>query len=398
MDGSLGTQVRAPRRVRNSLHAPRGEHALGGRCASTHRPARCGGRTVVRPPVRSMLRRHRWTCVAAPRPEPRPRFWNSVAMRRLWLRTRRPRDRFPDHSDVATGAAIAASAAVRRHRTRPRDSDDRPGRHLVPYRLDTPTTPQVSPQGRRFFGDGQNSRHRPATRNARHRQLRAKHWTRRCRRDLAAASPTVTVSTAHVHADARCLFSAEARPAWFGRSCRCPPKRAPVRPPPVRTVAGQASDIEVGFRRRDHVATFPTAQHAQQNPRKPASTRSRLERAETHLRRNRASTSCSTTSRRTSEHPFHRPDTTGVLPRRASNPRRCRHRRGSPHRSRTGLGIVRTTGHPTASGLPPEPTELRSPPTPRGVRPPVDLLQPLPATVESLASGPVERAPAVHIG
>jgi hypothetical protein len=55
-----------------------------------------------------------------------------------------------------------------------------------------------------------------------------------------------------------------------------------------------------GLQRRDGVATTPTDQHALPgDPGAPNTTHSRLERVETHLRRNRVTASRSTTSRRT---------------------------------------------------------------------------------------------------
>lgn len=130
----------------------------------------------------------------------------------------------------------------------------------------------------------------------------------------------------------------------------------------------------------------------------PSTTLSRLERAETHLRQDRAVFS----GRRriaepteTSKHQTGRDRTPSPIERPTSmmSPSPSAASRGSSE-----PWIVRTTRHPSMCGLPRPPREPE-------VRPPrgtdvlqINLLQPFPMTVGCLAFGPDGRLSAVHDG
>lgn len=189
------------------------------------------------------------------------------------------------------GLRLPPPAFRRRRGPRPRGSNDRSVHHLVPYRLDTPTTPQVSPRVHRMFSDGWKSRLPLVTRSAQICQLHLKLQLRRCRRNRTSMSPTVTRAPGASIADARCLFSVESTTTRLRRPIEAPrrePRRSSSRSKRCETSVGHRG----GLRRRDRVATIPTDQHALPGDRgEPNTTRSRLERAETHFRRSRAATS-----------------------------------------------------------------------------------------------------------
>jgi hypothetical protein len=181
-------------------------------------------------------------------------------MRRVGLRTAAHADRLPGHPDVATRGAFASAAFRRQRCPRPRGSDDIPVHHLVPYRLDTPTTSQVSPRDHRMFSEGWKNRHPLVIRSAQLCQRRVKQRIRRCRRNPTSASPTVTAAPGASSADARCFLSVESLPRGLGVPTKLPEENldgSSSRSKRCETNVGHRG----GFQCRDGVATTPTDQH-----------------------------------------------------------------------------------------------------------------------------------------
>lgn len=150
-----------------------------------------------------------------------------------------------------------------------------------------------------MFSEGWKSRLPLVTRSAQLDQLRLKLWPRRCRRNPTSASPTVTRAPKCIQCGREVSPQRGIKTTRRGRpieALRREQRRSSSRLKRCETNVGHRG----GLQRRDGVATTPTDQHALPgDPGAPNTTRSRLERAETHLRRNRATTSRSTTSRRT---------------------------------------------------------------------------------------------------
>lgn len=311
-------------------------------------------------------------------------------------------DRLPGPPGVATRDAFAATplagadAAPELEVLTPRSVH-----HLVPYRLDTPTITQVAPRDDRIVSGGWTSRHPLVTRSAQRCQLRLERQFRRHRRNPTSASPTVTTgSTRCILCGRKVSFrrrnrnrtvwaftswrSEESLDGSFSRSRRC---ETSVR-------------HRGGFQRQDRVAAIPTDQHVlPRDPGEPITAHSQLERVETHVRRNRAMDSRSTTSRRTNRNleatDWTRPK---ACPRLTSNnavmspsPRFAPR---VPNESRTCSNHQTTVDErvaPSTDGFEVGP--------PRGVdQLQNNLFQPSPKTLRCLAFGLERRVPAVHDG
>jgi hypothetical protein len=150
-----------------------------------------------------------------------------------WVRTQRPRDRLPDHPDVATRAASAAPGTGWQHdplSNLRRPPVRTPSTLSVGYAGDLTGFPAGLPDVQRrtrrppSFLE-QECPTSPALREARVPTLPP---------GLATANPTVTGAASTSDTDTRRRFHIDVDSTRFGRASQSPPKRASTRPPPDR--------------------------------------------------------------------------------------------------------------------------------------------------------------------